>query len=130
MYLLSLLLYFYTLTYFGLYEFSHYVVLPLRLFYNLSCCAPPLYLLLKFLRFRRAVELSPRLLTRVFHRYLLLASMTTIIMLSLEASLPIIFFSSTEQGMRLFIESIPMGCVHDVDCLVKEATSYINTRLS
>ena len=125
-----IVLYYYILTYFGLYEYSLYIDLPTRILYILLCCIPLFFLLRKLIALRKIEKLNPQLLISIFRQYCILTLTLAVIVFSLEASLAVVLFSPVEHDIGSFMNSTTSACGGDVNCVVKEVTWYIDARLS
>ncbi len=129
LYLPSRVLYYYILRYSGLYEYSLYVGISIRLLYILLCCTPLVFLLRKLLGLRKAEKPNPRLLASIFRQYFILTLIVAIIVFSLEASLAAALFYPVKRDIGLFIDSTLSMCSNNVSCVVVEVTRYIDARL-
>jgi len=133
MFLPSLVLYYYVLKRFGLYDHHVRVLLILQAAYASSCYLPLFYLffylLWKLLHPRRTARLTPQHLVAILRRFLLLALTVVIIIISLEASLCIALFSPVEQEVRSLVDRVPATCRGDVECSVREVVDFINAKL-
>ena len=125
----SLVLYYYVLSLFSLYEYSFPIGLSIRVLYMMFCLSPLILLVWGLLGLRKTKTINPRLLTSILRRYLVYSLTIFLIVLSLEASLVLALLSSVERNMGVFTISTQSACNSNITCTIERIIQYIDSRL-
>ena len=126
----SLVLYYYVLRCFNLYEYSSLVFLSIRTLYTVLCFSPLIFLTWKFLGFRKMKAVNPRLLSNVLHRCIIFFLVVFFVAVSLGAGLAFALLSPVEEDMRILTGDIQSVCGSNVTCAIEDVTKYIDSHLN
>ena len=125
----SLVLHYYMLSLFSLYEYSFPIGLSIRVLYMMFLPLTPNPPGPEASWSKKTKTVSLRLLTGILRRYLAYSLVFFLVILSLEASLVLALLSSVERNMSVFTTSIQSACNSNVTCTTERITQYIDSRL-
>ncbi|MEM1611513.1 MAG: transglutaminase domain-containing protein [Sulfolobales archaeon] len=124
----SLVLYYYVLSLFHLYEYWFHIKLSIQVLNTILPFLPLILLIRKLLSLRK-IEIASNYLSISLRRYLVLLLSVSLLIFSLEPALMLTLFSPIEENIGAFIGNLQSMCGNNVTCITMGVTQYVDARL-